>query len=334
MIFIERIKKIWTVLLALTGIFSMLLYLNCTSSCTYLKGEVLGVDLKYMGIAFMVFVIFLVLSGWDSLLRIALAAGIGGELFLIGYQIHEQVFCPYCLVFAVALILAFIVNYRPPVQRRTGWMKLFYLLGEVQMSIKKQKRTIPLSLCTIASFLFFVLAFSGSPVPAYAAELNLPALYGSGPVEVRIYSDYFCSPCQSLENDSELIIDQLVARKKARILFIDTPVHQETAMYARYFIYSAWNDPGYAKAKSVRKLLFSAAKEKIENEAELMKYLHSHGVRTPMCQTADYFKALNGYIKQDKIHSTPTCVIVTKEGKSTYHSPGQIVDALQNLLKK
>ncbi len=327
-------RKILTVALAVIGIGTIWYYLQCSDSCAYLKGGIFGIDLKYIGIPFMAFVILAALAGWSGLLRIILAAGIGGEFFLIGYQISQSIFCPYCLVFALTLILAFAVNHRRTALETTGWRKFVYLLGDVQVRFKGVPKTVPLSLATVSGFLAFVLAFTGSPVPVYAAESPLPIVYGSGPAEVRLYSDYFCFPCQTLEDDAEALLGQVIARRKARILFVDTPIHKETALYARYFLYATWSEPGYERAEKARKALFSAAKDGIGNETELMNYLKAKGIKTVQCPTTDYFNALTDYLKKDRVDSTPTCVIVTPEGKRTYDSRKSILAALKILLEK
>lgn len=323
-----KAKKVLTIVLALIAMGTMGYYLSCSDSCAYLKGDIFGIDLKYVGFPFMIFVMIASLAGRNALLRMALAAGIGGEVFLIGYQFHYGIYCPYCLMFAAAMIAIFIVNYRRPMQTPAGWRRIFYLLGDVQLSGGDRIRVCPLSLCTAAGFLLFILAFSGSPVPAYAAEPPVPAVYGGGAAEVRIYSDYFCKPCQVLEDDSEALLDQI--GKKAGILFVDVPGHKDTALYARYFLYATWTDPTLEKAKKVRKLLFSAAKQKIATEADLIKHLQANGIQPSLCPTRRYFDALSRYIKEDRIHSTPTCIILRKGGKLVYDTPKAIMGGLRN----
>ena len=328
-------KRILNTILALIGIGAMWAYLTCTNACAYLVGDVLGIDLKFIGIAFMGFMMLATWAKWDTLLRMALAAAIGGEIFLVGYQFYQDVFCPYCLTYALTLILAFIVNYRSPSLHASGWRRFTYILGDVQMSIKGQTRSYPLSLCTVLGFLFFVLAFSGSTSPVYAAESSLPAVYGSGSNEIRIYTDYFCGPCQGMEGDAEKLLDQIIAAKKTRVLFIDTPIHKEvTPLYARYFIYATRQDNTYDRAKIVRKALIAAAKENIVTETALINYLKAKNIAAPLCPVSDYFRNLSSYIKEDRIHSTPSCVIITaKEGKRTYNGPQPILDALTLIAK-
>jgi 4-amino-4-deoxy-L-arabinose transferase-like glycosyltransferase len=39
-----------------------------------------------------------------------LSAGIGVEFFLVGYQIANNTYCPYCLVFAAIIVMQFLFN--------------------------------------------------------------------------------------------------------------------------------------------------------------------------------------------------------------------------------
>ena len=330
----STMRKLLTIILAGIGIGTIWYYLQCSDSCAYLKGGIFGIDLKYIGIPFMAFVVIAVLAGWTGLLRIVLAGGIGGEVFLIGYQIYQGIFCPYCLVFAVTLLLAFLVNYRRPVMRPLGWRKLVYVLGDVQVPFKGVPQSVPLSLCAVLGFLIFVLAFTGSPRPVYGAEPPLPASYGGGRAEIRVYSDYLCFPCQSLEDDADALLDQIVARKKAKVIFVDVPGHKGTALYARYFLYATWSDPAYEKAREARKWLFAAAKDNIASETDLINFLQVKGIKTVQCPTKDYFNALSDYIRKDRIESTPTVIIITPEGRREYGSRQNILPALKALLDK
>src|SRR3989339_1345232 len=73
-----------------------------------------------------------------------------------------------------------------------------------------------------------------------SAEVRNPPFpsYGSGPVEVRIYSDYFCPPCRAMEQAVDPILKDLLKKKVIRLTLVDTPFHPHTALYAKYFLYA------------------------------------------------------------------------------------------------
>ncbi len=167
--FLSRKRRFLTILLALTGIAIAVAYVFCLGACSYLKGDILGIDLKYLGIFYMVVVLLLAWFRKPVLCLLLLAFGAGGEIFLIGYQVRNGVYCPYCLAFGATILLALAVNF------------------------ERNRKTIA-ALAAAAGLLFFLLFFSGSATPVYAAGPPVPA-FGRGPVEVRLYTDYFCEPC-------------------------------------------------------------------------------------------------------------------------------------------
>ena len=98
----------------------------------------------------MIVILILALMRKTLLCLFLLAFGAGGEIFLIGYQVRSGVYCPYCLVFAATIFLALIVNFE-----------------------RSRKRLA--ALAAGAGLVFFLLFFSGSATPVYAAGPPVPA---------------------------------------------------------------------------------------------------------------------------------------------------------------
>jgi thiol:disulfide interchange protein DsbA len=324
-------RKVLTVLLAGAGIALMWYYTRCEDSCAYLAGEIAGVDLKIVGIAFMSAVIIAAVAGIQQILKMMLAGGIGGEIYLIGYQFTVDIFCPYCLAFAAVLFAAFAVNYSRP-GSISGLSGFLYLPGEAKLRLRGKERYFPLIAFMAAGFAFFCIMFTGSSMPAYAAE-PYPQEYGKGPVDIRIYTDYFCGPCRALESEIEGALDEIVYRGKGRVILIDTPIHKPTVLYAKYYIYATREKGDYARARKVRKALFEAAGRKIMNETDLADFLKAKGIRLYPGETRDIFASLDRYIREDNIHSTPSCVVVTKSGKKKYTKKSEIAEAVRSLAK-
>ncbi|MBM4312576.1 MAG: hypothetical protein FJ122_01495 [Deltaproteobacteria bacterium] len=305
----EKKKRYLTIILALAGIVVILAYQYCFGSCSNLKGSILGVDLKYMGLLYMIAILIFALTRQTLLRLLALAFGAGGEIFLIGYQIRSGVYCPYCLVFAAVVIMTLIINFE---RSRKGLT----------------------ALAAGAGVLFFLLFFSGSATLSYAAGPPLPS-YGKGPVEVRIYTDYFCGPCRAEEKEVMALITELVEKTLIRVIFIDTPIHRETVLYAGYFL-SALNakEGGDLRlAVTIRAALFEAAVEKISNKEGLELFLKKKGIALRPFDTAPVFKIFSNYLNEDRINSTPSCVIIGPQGKQTLVGREDTVKALRNLRK-
>lgn len=96
----------------------MLVYEYCNTSCSYLKGSFLGLDLKWVGIIYMAILLFNTVFGEECLapqarhLRtIMLSAAVGVEFFLIGFQVIHSIYCPFCLAFSACIFVLFGINF-------------------------------------------------------------------------------------------------------------------------------------------------------------------------------------------------------------------------------
>jgi uncharacterized membrane protein len=304
---IAKRKRLLTILLALAGIAVALYYIDCDDSCSYLTGTILEIDLKYLGIFYMAAVLVTALMRKSLLCLLLLAFGAGGEIFLIGYQIRSDVYCPYCLGFAVTIFLALAVNF------------------------ERTRKTLTL-LSAAAGLIFFLLFFSGSATPAYAAE-TVPFSFGKGPVEVRLYTDYFCGPCRAEEPEVMTILSELMDKNLARVTLIDTPIHRETILYAGYFLAALQAKGDFRQAVAARAALFEAAGQKIAGKEAMEAFLTKKGLAFHVYDTASVFKIFGNYLKEDRINSTPTCVIIGPQGKQTLIGKDDISPALRSLLK-
>jgi len=155
---LKRNKRSVTMLLAIIGIAVVAAYSTCSESCSYIQGSLFGVDLKYAGVFFMGLVLVFGALGHDAACLILLSAGMGGEAFLVGYQVLSGVFCPFCLSFALDVVVLFIIHYEK-VNLRAAM------------------------LFAVAGFLLFHSFFSGSVAPVYA-----------GPDAVRLSKESERSP--------------------------------------------------------------------------------------------------------------------------------------------
>jgi uncharacterized membrane protein len=300
-------KRFLTILLALTGIAITVAYAFCLGACSYLKGDILGIDLKYLGIFYMVVVLLLAWFRRPVLCLLLLAFGAGGEIFLIGYQVNSGVYCPYCLAFGATVLLAFAVNF-------------------------ERNRKALATLAAAAGLIFFLLFFSGSATPVYAADPVLPA-FGRGPVEVRLYTDYFCGPCSTEEAEVISLISELVGKNLIRVLFIDTPVHPETVLFAGYFLAALNAKNDFPQVIAARGALFEAAGKKITEKEALEAFLKTKGVTIRPYDTAPVFKIFGNYLREDRIRSTPSLVILGPQGKQALTGKDEIAKGLRGLRK-
>ncbi len=309
--FIKKYRHILTILLALAGIGIMAYYDYCDTACSYLKGDILGIELKYIGIIYMAVIIAFAAFKQMNFVRALLAAGLGVEVYLYYFQIENEIYCPFCLAFSVLLILSFLINYEVPSacreNRRRMWL---YFLGEASFPMFKLNK-LPLLLFSILGYLTVLFTFSGSVTPSFAqvSTGTVPSL-GKGPYEVMMFTDYFCPPCYRIDTKAESLMKELLATGKVKITFVDVPFSRATPTYAKYYLYTANADSGMDNILRVRNLLFEAAQVKnIEKEDALIAFLKEKNVFWKEMDEKLVLPLLSAVIKEHKVNATPTCVI-------------------------
>ncbi len=221
---IRKYRHIATIVLALTGIGIMAYYDYCDTACSYLQGDILGIDLKWIGIAYMAAIIIFAAFKQSDFVRALLAAGLGVEIFLFSFQLRNNILCPYCLAFAVTIIAAFIVNYDASPSWLQNQRKMWlYFLGEVNFPMFKIKR-LPLAVVALIGYFFVFLTFTGSVTPAYGQDKSSAILsLGKGSYEVLMFSDYFCPPCRRIDTKAEPLLKNCWKQAKLKLTFIDVP---------------------------------------------------------------------------------------------------------------
>jgi len=182
-------------------------------------------------------------------------------------------------------------------------------------------------------FCYLLITFI-SPAPAVDAGKGIIPSFGQGPQEVLIFSDYFCPPCQALEPKLEPVLDELYAKGGVKITFVDTPMHRETPLFAKLYLYAAKAAPDYRAAVRARQVLFALAgkehvfwmDERIEEAFQKEKVPF-----TPF----DFSTAqpeLNRLISEYRVDATPTCVIVSPGTKAQkYTGAGDILKGLATI---
>ena len=298
-------RKIVNIALPLAGLGVVVFYNFCGSTCTFLKGGFFGIDLKYLGLVYPVLLVLLVLLKQDLPHLALLSLGVGMEINLVAFQVRNETYCPYCLIFGAILVFLFLFNSR---RSKLPLMGIGVALG----------------------FLLCLLFFKGAVSPVYADEVLFPS-FGKGKVQVRFYTDYFCGPCDRMEPKIEPLLKDLVQRNVITLTFVDTPVHTLTPLYARYFLYIFNQDGMLDQIFRARTFLFEAARDKIGEKEKLEDYLRAHEVKFKECDPRPTFAAFTALINEDNIKSTPTCVIINDGKKTVFSGETEITKALKLL---
>jgi len=164
-------------------------------------------------------------------------------------------------------------------------------------------------------------------------QRNLPfPSYGSGPVEVRLYTDYFCPPCRAMELAVEPILKDLLKKNAIRLILVDVPFNQLTPLFARNFLYALkWNNE-LEHAFRVRNVLLEASTRKdVTTQERIEALFREKGIPSSVFDAKPAFDRYNALIKEDKIDATPTCIVIQNGQKKAFVGGPDIINALRAL---
>lgn len=201
-------------------------------------------------------------------------------------------------------------------------------------SRKSLKKSTLLRSVSVSVVFFCLLVLIIIIAPAAGAEKEAVPSYGQGPREVIIFSDYFCPPCQALEPKLEPILDALYKQGNVKIRFVDTPMHKETPLFAKFYLYAAKATPDYRSAMRARQVLFALAGK--ENVFWMDERIEEAFRKEKIAYTPFDFRsvqpALNGLIKEHRVDATPTCVILSPGKKAQkFIGPDDIMKGLDTI---
>lgn len=139
-------RPVVNIVLACAAVALEVYYSICGGSCSYLRGDLFGIGLQYIGIAYMGAIVLLTVLKLRGLLLVLLSAGVGIELYLVGFQVRYNTYCPYCLGFGAIVLLLFLLNF----------------------SNRRKKLSI---ISMAVALLLFSIFFEGSVTPTFAGQV-------------------------------------------------------------------------------------------------------------------------------------------------------------------
>lgn len=304
-----------------------------TSACTEThKYALFGLPLTLFGIAFFPAVWASFELGrtrplFSALFIAMISAASGAEvafLWIQKYIIKE--WCPLCVGVAASVYLPALLAYYAET-------KTFYLTSrdrrEITMFFFKK---VPLiALFVIAGFL---LAFKGAQkVEAQDKAVNIFIGNEKSAQELYIFTDWFCPACRKAEPEIEKAVS--AAGKRARIIFIDLPIHAETFNYIPYNLSFLLNEK--KKYPELRKALAALAlKSKEPGPEEVQKAIAPLNVTY---KPLSFLTVTKGMKYNDEtarafgVKSTPTVVVSDIKTKKRIQMVGAKDITEQNILK-
>lgn len=281
------------------------------------KYALLGIPMPFLGIGFFIVAgILYELSTVKTFIKplfvLLIFCASGAEIaFILIQKFRIQRWCPLCLgvaaaVYFVALVTSFegVKNMISKVNQR----------GITMMPLVKKIVTIVLVFTA-----GFFLAYRG--MEKGDAEESVPKIFlgkQDSSVEIFIITDWFCPACQKAEQEIEKALPAL--EKRAKVFFVDVPIHPETLNYTPYNL----SFLSYEKNKymELRKALLGLTKKTKEPTPEDVKGVIARldVVYKPL-SFLDATKGMKFYeavSREFKVSATPTVVVKdTKTGKVT-----------------
>jgi uncharacterized membrane protein len=261
-------------------------------------------------------------SFFAPLEQLTLASGAGAELMMIHLQKNViQAWCPLCLgIAAVVYLLCAVSIYRAVNKSR----------GDGPMN--KGKIFSRFFLLIVAAVVGFTISFVGIRKPE-AAGVDSALGKQSSKIDVYIFSDWLCPICVKVEPDLEKTLPQL--EKKAKIFFIDKPVHQESMNFVPYHLSFLINEK--TKYLQLRKALFDLAKtNKNPSLQDVQAAIAPLGVTYKQLSFMDVSQAMaksQALSTEYKVSGTPTVVVVNNSSKKSKTLIGGKDITAENLLK-
>jgi protein-disulfide isomerase len=178
----------------------------------------------------------------------------------------------------------------------------------------------------------FLVSFAGVKKPE-AAGLEASLGKQNSKIEIYIFSDWLCPVCIKIEPVLEAVLPQL--EKRAKLHFIDKPVHKESMNFVPYHLSFLVNEK--AKYPQLRKALFNlAATNRNPSLADVQTAINPLGVTYKQLSFMDVSQMMaqaQALSTEYKVTGTPTIVVLNSSSKKSKTLVGGKEITADNLLK-
>jgi len=145
--------------------------------------------------------------------------------------------------------------------------------------------------------------------PAFKSDGSVTAANSSG-INDGAALLLLMSEEKALEKELDAPLRELMASNSVKITFIDIPIHRQTTLYNRYFLYAA-NAAGSGRDLLLaRQELFAlAGRDAAANEKKIVSLFKNRNIAFKVYDLKTVYPEFNRIIKQFNVSSTPTCVV-------------------------
>jgi len=247
-----------------------------------------------------------------GLLPVMLSGAAGAELTFLHVQ-HSIIkrWCPMCIAVAfcvgvagIALAAGYFAGMRKQFESGRGAMARHLSKGAFLAAVMVAGAYV---------------SFLGLGNPATTRADTLPMALGKldSEIEVYVFTDWFCPSCRQAEPDLEKAYPDIM--KRAKLLFVDFPVHPESMNFIPYNMSFLVREK--AKYLEVRKALMRLAERTKEPTPEdVQKAVAPLGVSYRPLNYSDvnagvqYFQSL---VRTFRVEGTPAMVVHNRKNRST-----------------
>jgi hypothetical protein len=312
-----RAGLVWSGLAAAFLISVLLAVGLCTDACkgTY-QWTIFGMPFPILGCGFFALCLALFFLRERKAMRVALALLIAGSWGAEVAFLHAQYaiikrWCPMCLAvaFCVCLVGVTLAAGHVVARRRES--------GSGRESMLRQMSKAAFLAAVAVAGAFIAFYGMGNPAGSQASALPLALGKADSDIEVYVITDWFCPACRKAEPEMERAYPDILRR--AKVLFIDHPVHPESMNFIPYNLSFLVREK--AKYLEIRKALHQLSRRTKEPTPEdVQKAVAPLGVTYRALNYADvnagilYFQST---VQAFRVEGTPAMVVYNRKTKTS-----------------
>lgn len=141
--------------------------------------------------------------------------------------------------------------------------------------------------------------------------------YGAGRTELFLFTDFFCPPCQIMEDLISAPLDKIVRENAATVTFVSFPGSQKALVVTLHMIGISAGKPYKAIAES-RKQLYAMARSNQITGPMLDQWIREYKESRPKIEP--YVNSFQRLIAEHNIKATPSLVVRQPDGRKKIYT--------------